>query len=116
MLRAISEIYSRDKNSEVAKQNFMAAIYSALTKYGLSDYTVFDFAAWAILNIENRDLELAKELVFQLTKTSNRILARILIEKLPIELAEIPAWFLLANLNHMILDLFPEKRVQKWRI
>ncbi|ROL58138.1 ATP-dependent DNA helicase RecQ [Bacteroidetes/Chlorobi group bacterium MS-B_bin-24] len=116
MLRALSEIYSRDKNSEVAKQNFMAAIYSALTKYGLSDYTVFDFAAWAILNIENRDLELAKELVFQLTKTSNRILARILIEKLPIELAEIPAWFLLANLNHMILDLFPEKRVQKWRI
>jgi len=99
MLRALSEIFSRDKNSEVAKQNFMASISSALTNYGLSDEIVFDFAAWAVSNIARRDKILAKELIFELTKYSNRFLARTLIEKLPVELTEIPAWFLLARLK-----------------
>lgn len=109
MLRSLSEIFSRDKNSEVAKQNFIASISSALTNYGLSDDIVFEFAAWAISNIVGRDKKFAKDLIFELTKSSNRFLARLLIEKLPIELAEIPAWFLLARLkedcNTLILKI-----------
>jgi len=116
MLRALSEIFSENKNLEVVKQYFIASISFAQTRYVLSDEIVFDFAAWAISSIAGRDKELAKELIFELTKSSNRFLARTLIEKLPIELTEIPAWFLLANLHQMILDLVPEKRVQKWSI
>lgn len=99
MLRSLSEIFSRDKNSEVVRQNFIASISSALTNYGLSDDIVFDFAAWAVSNIARRDRKLAKELIFELTKSSNRFLARTLIEKLPVELTEIPAWFLLTKLE-----------------
>ncbi len=105
MLRSLSEIFSRDKISEVAKQNFSASIHSALTNYGLSDDIVFDFAAWAISNIANRDKALAKELILELTKYLNRFIARILIEKLPIELTDIPAWFLLAKLQQNCLFL-----------
>lgn len=107
MLRSLSEIFSRDKNDEVIKQNFIASISSALTKYGLSEDTVFDFAAWAILNISKQDKKLAKELIFELT--TNRFRARMLIEKLPIELTDIPAWFLLTKLkedcNTLILKI-----------
>lgn len=99
MLRSLSEIFSRDKNSEVARQNFIASISSAQKNYGLSDDIVFDFVAWAVSNIVSQDRRLAKELIFELTKSSNRFLARTLIEKLPTELAEIPAWFLLTRLK-----------------
>ncbi len=105
MFRSLSEIFSRDKNAEVAKQNFIASISSALTKYRLSDDTVFDFAAWAVSNIARQDRKLAKELILELTKSSNRFLARTLIEKLPVELNEIPAWFLLARLKEDCNDL-----------
>jgi len=100
MLRCLSEIFSEDKNPVVVKQYFTAAISSALTNYGISDDIVFDFSAWAVSNIANRDRRLAKELIFELTKSSNRFLARTLIEKLPVELAEIPAWSLLARLEN----------------
>lgn len=99
MLRSLSEIFSRDKNNEVAKQNFNASIFSALRNYGISEEVVFDFAAWAISNIVKQNKILAKELVFELTKSLNRLLARRLIEKLPVELAGIPAWFLLERLE-----------------
>jgi len=117
MLRALSEVFSRDKNNEVARQNFIASISSAMTNYGLSNDIVFDFAAWAISDTANRDKGLAKELISELIKSyPNRLLARLLIQKLPTELVEIPAWFLLAKLHQMSLDLVPEKSVQEWTI
>lgn len=99
MLRSLSEIFSRDRNADVTRQNFTASVSSALTNYGLSSEIVFDFATWAVLNIAKQDIKLAKELISELTKASNRFLARMLIEKLPVELTEIPAWFLLAKLE-----------------
>lgn len=100
MLRSLSEVYSKNKNNDVAKQNFLASISSALTNYGIKENIVFDFASWAVLNISKRDKTLAKELIAELMlKHSNRLLARTLIEKLPIKLTEIPAWFLLKTLN-----------------
>ena len=100
MLRALSEIFSREKKREVAKQNFIASISSALTNYGINGDTVFDFAAWAVSKLATRDKKLAKELIFELIKSSDRYLIRTLIKKLPIELAEIPAWFLLTKILH----------------
>jgi len=110
MLRCLSEIFSRDKNSEAARQNFIASISSALTNYGLSDDIVFDFAAWAISNIAERDKKLSRKLISELTKSFNRFLARTLIEKLPVELIEIPAWFLLAKLHQDCHSLIIKKR------
>lgn len=98
MLRSLSQIFSDDKNFEVTKQYFIASISSARTNYGLSDDIVFDFAIWAVSNIAERDKKLARELIFELTKSSNRILTRTIVEKLPIELTDIPAWFLLEKL------------------
>ena len=99
MLRSLSEIFARDRNPEVARQNFIASTSSALTNYGLSNDVVFDFATWAVSNIAKQSRRLAKELIFELTKSSNRFLARTLIGKLPVELTEMPAWFLLAKLE-----------------
>ena len=56
MLRSLSEVFSRDRNVEVAKQNFIASISSALTNYGISDDIVFDFAAWAVSVIARRNV------------------------------------------------------------
>ena len=109
MLRSLSEVFSKDKENEVAKQNFLAAIYSALTKYGLSRESVFEFAVWAILKILEQDKKLVKELVYELTRFRDRFLARLLIKKLPIEFAEIPAWFLLENLEKEVKSLIFRK-------
>jgi len=109
MLRCLSEMFSRDKNNDVVRQNFIASISSALKNYGLSNDIVFDFAAWAVSNIARQNRRLAKELISELTKSSNRFLVRMLIEKLPVELTEIPAWFLLAKLekdcNNLVLKI-----------
>jgi ATP-dependent DNA helicase RecQ len=106
MLRSLAEVYSRNRNNDVAKQNFIASISSALSNYGINETIVFDFAGWAILNISKRDKVLAKELVFELNKEyQNRLLARTLIEKLPITLTEIPAWYLLKILNESCKSL-----------
>jgi len=100
MLRSLSEIFSSDRNAEVAKQNFIASISSALKNYGLSNTTVFEFGAWSVSSITKRDKELAKGIIIELTQSyPSRNLARTLLEQLPILLSEIPAWFLLAKLQ-----------------
>ena len=110
MLRALSEIFSRDKNDEVAKQNFMVSISSALTNYGLSNTIVFEFATWAVSSIANRDIKLAKELIVELLKAyPNRDFARMLISQLPPNLGNIPAWFLLAQLQQQCHSLITQK-------
>lgn len=110
MLRALSEIFSRDKNDEVAKQNFMVSISSALTNYGLSNSIVFEFATWAVSSIANGDIKLAKELIVELLKAyPNRDFARMLISQLPPNLGNIPAWFLLAQLQQQCHSLITQK-------
>lgn len=111
MLRSLSEIFSKDRNSEVVKQNFLASISSALINYGLSDNVVFDFASWALSNIVKKDIEIARELVSELTKSSNRSQARLLIEKLPIKLADIPAWLLLERLQLKCSSLLLKREI-----
>jgi len=112
MLRSLSEVFSRDRNVEVAKQNFIASISSALTNYGISDDIVFDFAAWAVSVIARRNVELAKLLIITLLNIHpNRELAREMINNLPISLGYISAWFLLARIEKNCFDLvFEEPR------
>ncbi len=110
MLRALSEIFSRDKNNEVAKQNFMVSISSALINYGLSNTIIFGFATWAVSCIASRDIKLAKELIAKLLEAyPNRECAREIIAKLPINLSNIPAWFLLVELQKDCCSLIIQK-------
>lgn len=110
MLRAISEMYTRDNNHEIARENFAASISSARTNYGLSDAAVAEFASWAVLIIGKRDKQLANELVTEVLHSyPNRDFARRLIEHLPITLAEMPAWFLLANVQENCRSLVLKK-------
>ncbi|MEJ5230351.1 MAG: RecQ family ATP-dependent DNA helicase, partial [Pseudothermotoga sp.] len=100
MLRSLSEVFSKDRNWEVVKQNFTASISSALENYGLSEKVVYEFASWALSVLAIRDRDYARELVVELLqKRPERLLARKLVEILPTELAEIPAWFLLTRLQ-----------------
>jgi ATP-dependent DNA helicase RecQ len=110
MLRSLSEIFSRDKNDEVAKQNFIASINSGPEVYGLSDIEVFKFATWAVSSIASRDIKLAKELIIEFLKAyPNRESAREIIAKLPISLSDIPSWFLLAELQKNCYSLIIKK-------
>ncbi len=100
MLRALSEILSRDKETEVVRENFRASISFALSTYGLNESFVFEFAAWAASFISLHSRDSAKDLVLYLVqKHPSRHLARKLIEHLPLTLGATPAWFLLAGLQ-----------------
>jgi len=110
MLRALSEIFSEDPNWEVAQQYFMASISLAIKNFGIRENIAFDFAAWAISNIAKRNEGLSRKLIFDLMKQFlKRCLARILVENLPIDLADIPAWFLLAELEKKCRSLILSK-------
>jgi len=109
MLRSLSEVYSNDKNTEVAKQNFIASFSSALTNFRINQNIVFDFASWGISIIASQDKKLAKELLVELNKNyPDRTLARTLIQELPIDLTEVPAWFLLSKLDQSCRELIPK--------
>ena len=110
MLRAISEVFVKDKDSEVTKQNFIASISSAFTNYGLGNNIVFGFATWAVSSIASRDIKLAKELIAELLRTyPSRESARAIIANLPLNLANLPAWFLLAELQKNCYSLIIKK-------
>ena len=100
MLRALSEALSRDKDTEVVRENFTASVSFALSTYGLKDSSVFEFAAWAASFIGMHSRDSARDLVLYLVQTyPSRDLARNLIEHLPSTLSGIPAWLLLAKLQ-----------------
>jgi len=112
MLRALSEILSRDRNGEVVRQNFVASVSSALTTYGLRNSIVFEFAAWAASSIGRRRKEWAKDLIIDLLQSyPSRYLARKLIEQLPLALSGVPAWFLLTKLQENCDSLVIKREV-----
>lgn len=100
MLRALSEALSRDKDTEVVRENFRASVSFALSSYGLNESSVFEFAAWAASFVSVHSRESARDLVLYLVQTyPSRHLAKKLIEHLPFALSGIPAWFLLSGLQ-----------------
>jgi len=110
MLRALSEVYSKDKDSDVVRQNSIASISSALNNYGLDTTSVFEFSTWAISKIAGRDRKLAYGLIDELLLTyPNRNFARSLIEQVPLELAKNPANFLLTKLKEVCDSLVLER-------
>jgi ATP-dependent DNA helicase RecQ len=106
MLRSLSEVFSKDGKIITIKQNFNAAISSAINEYGVSEIVIFEFASWVISNISKRNVELAKELVEEILRAyPTRQLARMFIKQLPIELDVVPAWFLINILQNKCNNL-----------
>ncbi len=105
MLRSLSEMYARNGDKEVVKQNFIASVSSALNNYGIKHDKVNDFIAWGISNIAKQSVELARDLILEFIKLKDRELARVFIKNLPINLIDIPAWFLVVELEKDCKDL-----------
>jgi len=106
MLRSLSEVFSKDGKTVAIKQNFNAAISSAINEYGVSEIVFLEFASWVISNISKRNVELAKELVEEILRAyPTRQLARTFIKQLPIELDPVPAWFLINILQNKCNNL-----------
>ena len=109
MLRSLSEIYCRDKNSEITEQNFLASISFAEEKYGISDQPLYNFIVWALSKISDRSIELAQEIQIKLIeKYPNRALARSFIENSSIPLATVPAWILINRLVHKAKNILSQ--------
>ena len=106
MLRSLSEVFSKDGKTVTIKQNFNAAISSAINEYGVSEIVIFEFASWGISNISKRNIELSKELVEEMLRAyPTRQLARMFVKQLPIKLNAMPAWFLINILKNKCNNL-----------
>ena len=113
MLRALSEALSRDKDTEIVRENFTASVSFALSTYGLNESSVFEFAAWAASFVSKHSRESARDLVLYLVQTHpSRHLARKLIEYLPLALSGIPAWFLMTKLQQNCESLITKEEDQ----
>ena len=100
MIRSLAEMFCKDKNQEIAKQNFLASITSAEENYKVTGSSFLQFIIWAIKKISERDIDLALSLQkITLAKYQDENFARSFIQQSSIELSTIPAWFLLNNLN-----------------
>lgn len=111
MLRALSELMSRDGEPETAYQDFMSAIQSADENYSLSRESAHDFGSWGLQQVAGRDPELAEELTAALLgRYPDAALARVLIRALPPPTCATPAWFLLGGLSRRAGDLLTAMR------
>jgi ATP-dependent DNA helicase RecQ len=99
MLRALSEAFSKNRNYDVSKQNFLASISSALSNYNIDEDSVYEFASWAISKIYFINKEYAQKFINDITEFSNRKFLRILIKNLPIDITYKIAWSLLGKIS-----------------
>lgn len=101
MLRSLAEIYTRDKNADIVKQDFAAAIQSALDNYSVDHRKLHEFIAWALRHIAVRDIDLADDMSKHiLAQLPNENFAKALVLNLPDALISLPADFLLSQLSN----------------
>ena len=106
LLRALSEMYSRDRSPDMARENIMAAVGFACDRYGLSQDQVFSFIAWALKTVHRRDPDLASDLARALMlQNTNGSLARELLRQAPEALGGTASWQLLGLLVNEIDQL-----------
>ena len=109
LLRALSESGCRDGSREVTKENFHAAVSSAVGAYAVDSPALFDVLAWATGWIAGRDSALAgglQETLFR--RHPERMLARAFILHSPLQLAVRHARFLISALAEQSQQLLEE--------
>jgi len=100
ILRSVSEALSQDADPEVVRQNLKAALGFAAEKFRLDSTDLAIALGQAIFRA--RDKDGAGELLMQSSLASthaDRVLVRALIERVPIDLAGIPAKWLMNELT-----------------
>lgn len=106
MIRAVSEIYTKDRDAEVVMQNFNAAVHSAQKKYSLDDDLLYFFVARSLVLIgKQNNLLASKMLTIHIREFDNPSFAKTLVKELPMELAVQPALYLLNALHEKCLSL-----------
>lgn len=101
MLRALSEVFCRDKDPDIAKQNFLAAVSSAKDNYGVTGQRLFDFVIWGVAKTAESHIPLAESLqLAALKRFPDRLLARGFVKHSPLQIAVVPAWLLMGTLAH----------------
>jgi ATP-dependent DNA helicase RecQ len=106
MLRALTEIYTKDKDNEVVAQNFFASISSALTNYDIEEIKLYDFIAKSIVKVNKQNDTLALEITEKATRDFNSLaFSKTMIKQLPDHLIAAPALHIMADLNEKCLQL-----------
>jgi len=106
LLRALSEMYSRERSPDMARENVLAAVGFACDRYGVSEDQVFPFVAWALKTIQRRDPELASHLARALmSQNTSGSLARELLRQTPETLGGTASWHLLGLLMNQVNQL-----------
>lgn len=106
MLRALTELFARDKDFEVVKINYFASIKSILANYELEETELHDFVAKSLKVINKKSSHLALEITNKLTEEFNSVnFSRTMVRTLPEEIVAYPALHVLALLHKQCLKL-----------
>jgi ATP-dependent DNA helicase RecQ len=96
LLRALSEIKTKDSNQQVTIENFIAAAFSAIDNYGIAKPLLFEIVVWGIQQVFTTNHKLADELMLRmLERFPERDLARHFISDFGVSFATQPAWLLI---------------------
>jgi hypothetical protein len=100
MLRALTEIYTREANQEVVKQNYFAAVKSSVENYVIPKAKLYAFIAWSIQQVYKRSENLAEELLNEVSVMfQDTSFSKVMVKELPDTLAVTPALYILNQLN-----------------
>lgn len=107
MLRAVTEMFTRDASTAVAQENYIAAVVSARQNYGLSGERLHNLIFWGLSELVKRKGSLPRKLIeILLPEINTQDFARRLIQEIPIQFADLPAWYLLDKLDLKLGNLF----------
>ena len=106
MIRAVSEIYTKDRDTEVVKQNFNAAIHSAKSKYNLDEGLLYNFISRSLVLIGQQSHSVATEILeVHMREFEGPNFAKAMVKEMPLELAVQPALYLLIELHDKCITL-----------
>lgn len=96
LLRALSEIKTKDGNEQVTFENFTSAVFSAIDNYGITKPLLFEIVVWGIKQVFTTNCKLADELMLRmLVRFPERELTRLFVREFEVSLATKPAWLLI---------------------
>jgi ATP-dependent DNA helicase RecQ len=112
MLRALSEMYAKDRVTAITEENYYASLISAKDAYSVAPKILTELIIWALSAISKRDPSFVNQLASKtLTICPDSELARAMVRTLPPKAAWRPAWFLLGRLGKELDKLLPNEGI-----